>query len=170
MNPFTMTMMTSLIELLEDDHRRRIHVKRDGERGNGIGVKTVHPFASNNSHIHFHGHIEKEKAHILYTQTTKETSSSPLPPTNTQGQKVILPNPHPIPSPPAHSLQNSPTLPRRRSRRTSNPIKQPSNKTQPRNLLLHQTRKSATSHTSQNSRHLIQSGQTSHRGQTLAFD
>lgn len=165
MNPFTMTMMTSLIELLEDDHRRRIHVKRDGERGNGIGVKTVHPFASNNSHIHFHGHIEKEKAHILYTQTTKKPPHPlPLQPTlNSFHSPRISPTP-------LHSLQNSPTLPRRRSRRTSNPIKQPSNKAQPRNLLLHQTRKSATSHTSQNSRHLIQSGQTSHRGQTLAFD
>lgn len=169
-------MMTRLTELFEDDHRRRIHVKRDRKRGNGIGVKTVHPFASNNSHIHFHGHIEKEKAHILYTQTTKKPPHPlPLQPT-LEGGKVILPKPLSLllppyltPSPP-HSLQNPSTLPRRRSRRTSNPTKQPSNKTQPRNLLLHQTRKSATSHTSQNSRHLIQSGQTSHRRQTLAFD
>lgn len=115
--------------------------------------------------------ISKKKGTYTVHTNNKETSSSPPPPTNTRGRKSHPPQP-PIPftPSPAHSLQNPSTLPRRRSRRTSNPTKQTSNKTQPRNLLLHQTRKSATSHTSQNSRHLIQSGQTSHRGQTLAFD
>lgn len=115
--------------------------------------------------------ISKKKRHIYCTHKQQRNLLIPSP-SNQHSRAESHPPQPPIPftpSPP-HSLQNSPTLPRRRSRRTSNPIKQPSNKTQPRNLLLHQTRKSATSYTSQNSRHLIQSGQTSHRGQTLAFD
>lgn len=169
-------MMTRLIETsrttIEDEFMSR-EMKR--EVMGSASRPSIHSQAT--TLIFISMDISKKKRHIYCTHKQQRNLLIPSPSNqHSRGRKSHPPQtPIPFTAPaylplPLHPLQNPPTLPRRRSRRTSNPIKQPSNKTQPRNLLLHQTRKSATSHTSQNSRHLIQSGQTSHRGQTLAFD